>query len=549
MKTTRRNLLFTTAAAQALSAPLSSSELESIALKNNAATIEAYLKSQNTEAASRWYGGFPDAYGLYNGAAVMAVFDPFIAGMVHPKSKYFRSAQVFERLQLAGVFLDRHTSPDGNVQNPQTNFNSAPDTSFGARGMAMGVRLAQVHREREVLSWALPHLTRAGRAMAKGGLHTPNHRWILCAALAQIHEVAPDPSYLKRIDAWLREGIDIDEDGQYSERSTGTYNIFVNSALVLLADKLKRWELLDPVRRNLEAVLCLMDSGGDLLTDISTRQDQFSRANIASYWFALHYLALRDNNPVYAGLALPHVRDYLSLSDAMTWPDFLRTDLVTKPPADDYVKRFAKMGVTRIRRGEMSGTILSAGNSRFFQFRNGEAVVNSVRFASGFFGKGQFRPSAFERTRDGYVLMQKLEAPYYQPVDQEVGMQFQESRRLRAKSEVCTLTQRARIVEQPDGFDLELSASGTDEVPVTVEVNLREGGVLEGVEPTGDGAFFLKSGGAAFRLGGSRLQFGPGRHEHTWTAVRGADRRLPGGVTVYLTGFTPFAHTLRFRKA
>jgi len=537
------------AARHATGAPLSTSDPEVVALNNNAASVEAHLRSQNTDPTSRWYGGFPDAHGLYPGAVAMAVFDPLIAGLVHPKSKFFRSAEVFQHLKLAGVFLDRHTSPDGNVQNPETNFNSAPDTSFGARAMAMGVRLAQLRGEREVLSYAIPHLTRAGRAMANGGLHTPNHRWIMCSSMAQIHEIAPDPSYLKRIDAWLREGIDIDDDGQYSERSTGTYNVIVNSSLVLLADKLRRWDLLNPVRQNLEAVLHLMDTGGDLLTDISTRQDQFTQANIASYWFALHYLALRDNNPVYAGLALPHVRNYMTLSYAMTWPDFLRTDVVTKPPADNYARHFARMGVTRIRRGDMSGTILSAGNSRFFQFRHGEAVVNSVRFASGFFGKGQFRPSAFERRRDGYVLTQELTAPYYQPLDRDVGMRFEEMRPLRETTDICRLTQRVRIVERPDGFDVELTASGTDEVPVTVEVNLREGGVLEGADPTGDGAWFLKKEAAVYRVGASRLQFGPGHHEHRWTAVRGAERRLPGGVTVYLTGFTPFTHTLRFRKA
>lgn len=536
-------------AAAAAAAPLSSAGLEAIALENNAKTIEAYLKNQNTDEKSRWYGGFPDAYGLHHGGSPMAVFDPLVAGMIHPKSKHHRSGEVMARLKMAGAFLDRHTSADGNIHNLLTNFNSAPDTAFGARGMAMGARLAQMRGERELLGFILPHLQRAGQGMAKGGLHTPNHRWIMCSSLAQIHEVAPDPAYVKRIDAWLREGIDVDEDGQYIERSTGTYNMVVNSSLVLLADKLRRWELLDPVRRNLDAVIHLMDAGGDLLTDISSRQDQYARANIASYWFALHYLALRDQNPVFAGLALPHARDYMPLSYAMTWPEFLRTDLATAEAPSNYVRHFGKMGVTRIRRGAMSATIQSARDSRFFQCRNGEAVVNAVRFASGFFGKGQFRASAFERTAGGYLLTQKLTGPYYQPLDRDVGMEFEAVRKLRAQTEVCELTQRARIVEQPDGFDVVIEASGTDEVPVAVEINLREGGVIDGVESAGDGSSsYLKSGHATFRLGGNALRFGPGRMEHKWIVVRGAERRLPGP-SVYLTGYTPFVHTLSFRKA
>jgi len=546
MKTSRRELMLAAAAAPALS----SAELEDAALANSARSVELYLRNQNNDPASRWYGGWPDAFGLHHGGAPMAIFDTFSAALVHPKSKYRNSPEVFASLQRAATFLDRHTSPAGNIHNLITNFNSPPDTAFGARGMAMGARLAQLHNARELLALTLPHLEKAGRAMAQGGLHTPNHRWIMCSSLAQINEVAPDPAYTKRIEAWLREGIDIDADGQYSERSTGTYNMVVNSSLVLLADKLKRWNLLEPVRRNLDATLHLMEFNGELLTDISTRQDQYTRATIASYWFVLHYLALRDRNPVFAGLALPHVKTHMPLSYAMTWPEFLKTDLPTAAPPSNYVRHFPVMGVTRIRRGALSGTIQSQRDSRLFQVRNGEAVVNAVRFASGFFGKGQFRAAKFQAVDNAYVLTQELRAPYYQPIDKSVGMDFEAVRKERAQTEICTLTQSARIVEKPDGFDVVIEAKGTDEVPVVIEINLREGGTVEGVEKAAEApdSSYLKAGHAVYRQGADALRIGPGRHEHRWIVVRGGEKKLPGP-SLYLTGFTPFTHTLSFRKA
>lgn len=548
MKTNRRELLLATAAASAAAAQASAVEKQ--ALQNNDRTVDAYLAAQTTDPQSRWFGGIPDGYGLHHGGTVMAIFDYLTASFVHPSSKHYQSNAVFECMKRAGAFLDRHTSPDGNVNLLITNFNSTPDTAFGARGLAMGARVAQLKQNATVLNFIRPHLERAGRALAKGGLHTPNHRWIHCASLAQINEVFPDASYIKRIDQWLAEGIDIDEDAQYTERSTGTYNMVVNSSLVLLADKLKRWDLLEPVRRNIEGVLKLMHANGELVTDISYRQDRGTRTTIAPYFIPLQYLAVRDKNPVYAGLAQKHMRDYLQLSYLMTMPDLGRMDLATAPPSDHYTHTFQRMGVTRIRRGLTSATILSKENSRFFQLRHGEAVINAVRFASGFFGKGQFRPAKLEVKDNTYTLTQELRGPYYQPLDRKVGMEFEEVRKLRAQTEVCQLTQRARITEQPGGFDLTIEATGTDEVPVVIEINLREGGTVEGVEAAKEApdASYLKQGHALYRLGQHGLRIGPGRHEHRWIVVRGAESKLDGP-SLYLTGYTPFTHTLTFRQA
>ncbi len=489
------------------------------AVRNNDAGVEYYLKAQTTDPKHRWFGGFPDAYGLHHGGTVMACFDVLATSFLHPRSKHYQSKTVWECMQRAGTFLNNHTSPDGNVHLLSTNFNSTPDTAFGARGMACAARVSQILPNREVFEFLRPHLERAGRALVKGGLHTPNHRWIHCSSLAQIHEVLPDPAYGKRIDQWLAEGIDIDEDGQYTERSTGTYNMVVNSSLMLLADKLKRWELLEPVRRNLDAVIHLMHANGELVTDISSRQDRGSVTTIAPYFLVLQYLAIRDRNPVFAALAAPHRKDYLQLSYLLQWPELGRTDLPQAPVPGDYTRHFPRMGVTRVRRGLTSATIFSRQNSRFFQLRHGDAVIESVRFASGFFGKGQFRPAKWQAEGNRYTLTQQLRGPYYQPLERSVGMEFEELRKLRKQTEVCELTQSAQIVETAEGFDLQIEVTGTDDVPVTVEINCRA------------------------------LTFGPGRFEHTWIDVRGAEPRTVSGTSVYLSGYTPFRHTLKFRRS
>ncbi|MEZ5278001.1 MAG: hypothetical protein R3F07_16590 [Opitutaceae bacterium] len=103
------------------------------------------------------------------------------------------------------------------------------------------------------------------------------------------------------------------------------------------------------------------------------------------------------------------------------------------------------------------------------------------------------------------------------------------------------------IRETESGFELTVRASGTDGVPLAIEIALRAGGTMKGVEAI-DGtpdAFLLKHGWAGYRMDNDLITFGPGRAEHAYVTIRGAEAK-PEGPCVYLTGFTPFEHTLVF---
>lgn len=536
---TRRHLLGAIAATAA-AAPARAAAIPSEVVARHDSNVEKLLRAQITDPASRFAGTMEDASGLHSPGAAGGILAACATAFLQPASKFHRAPLMFERSRLAAAFLERAQTPDGNIDLLTTNFNSPPDTGFVVHNVGSAACLARRAGAREWFALMQPFLTRAGAGMARGGVHTPNHRWVVSSALAQIHEVFPDPSYPRRIAQWLAEGVDIDADGQFTERSTGVYNAVCDRAFTVLAAKLNRPDLLDPVRRNLEAMLYLLHPGYEVVTEISRRQDQYERRDMSPYWFPLQYLAARDRNGKYAAIARRFAPTAANLTTLMEYPE-LQEDVPDAPVPDDYVKLFPALEAVRIRHGALSATILLRNDSHFLGFRRGGAVINSVRFASAFFGKGQFVPSEWKQDGDGYLLTQRLQAGYYQPLDpprRVAAGEWGRVRESRRQSEICRLTQTARVSETKNGLRVRMKAEGTANVPVAVEIALREGGKLEGCVQA-NGATLLAGGFATYRVGDDVIRFGPGLREHSYSQIRGAETPVPG-TRVYLCGYTPF---------
>lgn len=549
MPLTRRQALAASAAVFTASAADTDSYPPDLVRRHDEA-VDRLLQMQVTDASSPQRGGYADEFGLYHAGSGGAVLESCMAAFLCAQSRHHGAGPLVERMRLAAGFLERVQLPGGNINLLTTNFNSPPDTGFVTHGVAGAARLAQLAGRADLLAIPEPWLRRAGAALAIGGVHTPNHRWVICEALAAIDEVFPDARYRRRIEQWLAEGIDIDAEGQYTERSTSIYNTVVDRALTVLAIKTRRWELLDPVRRNLDAVQYLLHSNGEVVTEISRRQDLNARGDISRYWLPLHYLAVRDRNPRYAAMARMAAPRAASLSLAMQYPE-LRAPLPDSGPLpDDFEKAFDGLQAVRWRRGAVSATLLLTPLSRFFAFRKGEAVVQAVRFASAFFGKGQFAAQNAVRRDGSYRLEQNLEGVYYQPFDPPrriTTANYDATRAERGHSEVCRLTQSVEVRESGGRFSLAIEAGGTAGVPLAVEISLRAGGNLSGCTRAGENAWLLAGPRATYRVGSDELSFGPGvaPPPHTWTQIRGADPQVPG-TSVYVTGFTPFRHTIEF---
>lgn len=557
---TRRSALLTFAAAaaarpQSPTAPRIEGIDPEIIAQNDLA-VQSYLERQNLDPDSRWRGAIPDATGLHQPGSASGVLVRGTASYFHPGSRFHRDRILRERIRLAADHLERVQTPDGNFDLLTTNFNSPPDTSFIMLNLGPAAQIARKYGDGEMFAWMEPVVRRAGEGLVEGGVHTPNHRWVACAALAITNEIIPDPRYVARAEQWLAEGVDIDSDGQYSEQSTTVYNAIVDNTLTTVAHLLDKPELLDPVRRNLEAMLYLIHPGYEVVTEISHRQDRNTVGNMGRYWLALRYLARTDGDGRFETLARAFEPRYASLAYLMVWDVLRQPGPRPEPIPDDYERFFPNTHLAHIRRGKTSASIITEGSSRIFALRRGQAVINGVRVASAFFGKAQLVPDEGERTGGVYRMKQHLEGPYFQPFEpsrkQPWGITswyaMRERRPGREQTEVAMLDYEAEVREVSNGFDLTIRATGTDWVPIAVEINLREGGEIEGVKPAPDhpDAYLLAEGMATYRMGDDVIRFGPGIAETGYTQVRGAEPKLPGP-SVYLTAYTPFDRTIRFR--
>jgi hypothetical protein len=542
MRITRRSAL--TFLGAGASFGLDKPEIDAGLVRRHDESIDRGLAAQVTDPASRGYGCLPNAHGIFNPEPAAGWIEACTAAYLYPGSRFHKSTLLFERIKLAAAFLTRTQHPDGLVDYLDTNFDSAPDAGFTLWSVGTAACLAQRHGERELLALIEPFLRKAAAGLAIGGIHTPNHRWVVSSALAQVNEVFPDPSYVRRIDQWLAEGIDLDADGQFTERSTTVYNPICDRAFLVMAAKLKRPELLAPVRANLESMLYLLYSDFEVVTNISRRQDQNVRGNMSGYWFPLRYLAIKDGNGQFAAIANRYTDTAANLSTLMEYPEMLGSLPPSIPPPDNYTHEMNSLGIVRFRRGPESSTLL-AGQPTFFATRSGGAVIEAVRFATAFFGKGQFVAPTIEKQGGRYILRQHLEAGYYQPLDppqRVTSANWGELRAKRRRTQNCVLEHVAELAQIPTGYRLRIRASGTAGVPLAIEINLREGGKLQGCDE------ILSSGYATYSTPDASLRFGPGIGQHRWTQLRGALPKLPGR-SVYLTGFTPFDHTLEILTA
>ncbi|GAA2493494.1 hypothetical protein [Streptomyces longisporus] len=475
------------------------------------------------------------------------------------------------------------------------NVQSPPDSAFSVNDVCDAhVLAAGAGPELREVTAALAEIAEsATTSLLTGGVHTPNHRWELCAALARLHRSFPDERLLDRIEEWLAEGIDIDAEGLYSERSANYAAHVSNPSLLLLATVLSRDDLLDVVERNLATTLDLIRPDGTVETVHSRRQDQNHPFPLAPYLPHYRLLAIRTGRGDFSRAArlaaAGGIDDPDLLAETLLTPDLCR---VLPTPAAETLPRERYLTTARLaaRASATAHTVVYGGsdvpehrrirsglacNPTFLRLFAGDAVLDAVRLSRGFFDLGPFRAADMQRLTDHrYRLTETLTAAYYQPLpthlrrDDAVYRLVDEGRFSaamafpdRPRDEVSHTTQ-VEVDLRDDGADLRIDISGP-RVPWALEFTFRPGGVPEGATPIGDGRWCLTTGPMTYRVGDDEirveadveageppagpdlsdvLRYDPGQ-DHT--VVGGTDATT--GNRVYLGGHGPQKLTVALR--
>ncbi|MDQ0766379.1 hypothetical protein [Streptomyces canus] len=475
------------------------------------------------------------------------------------------------------------------------NVQSPPDSAFTVNDVCDAhVLAAGAGPELSEVTAALAEIAGAASgALLTGGVHTPNHRWELCAALARLHRSFPDDRLLDRIEEWLAEGVDIDAEGLYSERSANYAAHVSNPSLLLLAEVLGRADLLYAVERNLATTLDLIRPDGTVETVHSRRQDQNRPFPLAPYLPHYRLLAIRTGRGDFARVAR------LAAAGGIDDPDLLAETLLTPDlchalpaPAAEALPRDRYLTTARLaaRASATAHTVVYGGsdvpehrrirsglacNPTFLRLFAGDAVLDAVRLTRGFFDLGPFRAADMEQLTDNrYRLTETLTAAYYQPLPPDrrqdggvyrmtdegrfsAAMAFPD----RPRDEVSHTT-GVEVDLREDGADLRIDISGP-RVPWALELTFRPGGVTEGAVPIGDGRWCLTTGPMTYRVGDDEIRVeagveageplaGPDRSDvlrydpgQDYSVVGGTDATT--GNRVYIGGNGPQTLTVALR--
>ena len=210
---------------------------------------------------------------------------------------------------------------DGTFDLKETNLHDGAQTAFfvttlGPMALLMRKMNAHTQKEEIVFELLMRFIRGSADGMVAGGFHTPNHRWVMASALSMCYELTGRQDCLNKMDLLLNEGIDQDEDGEFTEHSGGVYNIICDRAFIILGFVSRKSGFYDIVQKNLHMVFRYIEPDLTINTLNSSRQDAGTSPDWRKYYDLYLFMALQTGDPEFRFVADCMLEQSLS---ALSW--------------------------------------------------------------------------------------------------------------------------------------------------------------------------------------------------------------------------------------
>ncbi len=490
-------------------------------------------------------------------------------------------AQLLEQANSALDFVIRSQRESGLMDLMSCNIESGPDTAFTVQLLAAILDIERRLPPRDP-AWnaTRERIVRFIRAAVPGimqsGFHTPNHRWAIASALAQAQDLLGIDTRAT-IERYLAEGIDINADGVYIERSPAVYDAVTNRSLLLLFQHVGWSDAVAAVQRNLQFNIALLNDDLTIETGLSRRQDHGQRPVPQQLIHALLMCNAASADPVFVraanqlwnATASPALSQNLSqqLSSAF-WIMYALLRHGTPAPSSaalpvSFSTWFADTRLWRVREGRLAISVFGEpGSPAILKATFGNASIAGLSIRQSYFGAaGDFSPDGFEwenkhltlhssgirhARRPGYEMPLGYRVP---PHQWDAALADRQQRRLPPAAMSLSMMQ------VDGGLDLHLiGASSPPGVLAQIALDFPSGGIWEtpdcATKPAADQIIFLRRGQGVMRYGSDEIVLSAGENDaHRYWHMRDAPT-APGRVRVILALITPLdvKLSLRFRR-
>lgn len=527
---------------------------------------QRHLKTQNLDPNSPYYGAFVMPNGVYMQKHALYCIADMGAVFCNPDSKLYQDEKILASMLLGLRYVRAQQHENGLFDYITCNFFSAPDTAFC---IGIVLPLAQFIRgrqtptdgERKLLSALDPIIHDGGRGLLEGGFHTPNHRWAIAAMLAQCGKMYGEEDLIRAAFDYLKEGIDCNEDGEYSEKSAGNYNSVNNLAMLFLAEALGDDSFEQPVIRNLRMMLTYWEPDDSIFTANSTRFDKDRLVYPDGYYWFYVYLGAKYDIPEFAAMAnytfeivrQKHILSPNNLIRYMLHPALIDFEADVCGTPTKYHAFYADSGIARVRKGSYTYTVMR-DKSNFLYVHNGHIKLE-MKIGGSFCEHRAFKAETLEMDESGaFHLHQTMHGWYYLPFPEKPATSdwWQMDNAARPKKWGPDMDIDVTVRENGDGIDVEVKTSGVVGAPWRVELAFSGIDRISNAHMTmpvhGDEVLVLKDSFFTVSNGVSSMEVGPAFGVHHFTdGKEDSEAKTPGAATVYLTDYTEFCHTITIR--